>query len=139
MRNTYRLYGNKSKIFLFLPGLLGLFIPALTKQYVAPGPEVIKRFSCSTYLSMKFILLINLKLLTIAKSFLLNIAKHEISLLINMKMPTIVGIFIFIYRENFMLSRVKYFFVCLFVFVLVFNLGARFYIIGSSAELSDKQ
>ena len=46
------------------------------------GPEVIKLFSCSTQLSMKF------------------------SLLINMKMPTIVGIFIFISREMFMLSCV---------------------------------
>ena len=48
----------------------------------APGPEVIKLFSCSTQLSTK------------------------ISLLINMKMPTIVGIFIFISREIFMLSYV---------------------------------
>ena len=46
------------------------------------GPEVIELFSCSTQLSMK------------------------ISLLINMKMPTIVGIFIFISREIFMLSYV---------------------------------
>ena len=46
-----------------------------------PGAEVIKLFSCSSKLSMKF------------------------SLLINMKMPTIVGIFIFISRENFMLSH----------------------------------
>ena len=46
------------------------------------GLEVIKPFSCSTQLSMKF------------------------SLLINMKMPTIVGIFIFISRENLMLSYV---------------------------------
>ena len=45
-------------------------------------PEVIKPFSCSTQLSMKF------------------------SLLINMKMPTIVGIFIFISREIFMLNYV---------------------------------
>ena len=45
-----------------------------------PGPEVIKLFSCSTQLSMKF------------------------SLLINMKMPTIFGIFIFISREIFMLN-----------------------------------
>ena len=44
------------------------------------GSEVIKHFSCSTQLSMKF------------------------SLLINMKMPTIVGIFIFISREIFMLT-----------------------------------
>ena len=42
--------------------------------------EVIKLFSCSTQLSTKF------------------------SPLINMKMPTTVGIFIFISRENFMLS-----------------------------------
>ena len=48
-----------------------------------PRPEVIKPFSCSTQLSMKF------------------------SVLINMKMPTIVGIFIFISREIFMLSYVK--------------------------------
>ena len=47
-----------------------------------PGSEIIKKFSCSTQLSMKF------------------------SLLINMKMPTIVGIFIFISREIFMLSYV---------------------------------
>ena len=46
------------------------------------GPKVIKLFSCSTQLSMKF------------------------SQLINMKMPTIVGIFIFISREIFMLSYV---------------------------------
>ena len=50
--------------------------------FVQSGPEVIKYFSCSSQLSMKF------------------------SLLINMKMPTIVGIFIFISREIFMLSYV---------------------------------
>ena len=47
-----------------------------------PGPEDIKLFSCSTQLSMK------------------------IPLLINTKMPTIVGIVIFISREIFMLSYV---------------------------------
>ena len=68
---------------------------------------------------MKFALLMNLKLLTIANSFLLNIAEDEncsaikyenannISLLINMKMPTIVDIFISISRENFMLGLVE--------------------------------
>ena len=44
------------------------------------GPEVIKLFSYSTQLSMKFFLLINIK------------------------MPTIVGILIFISRKNFMLN-----------------------------------
>ena len=52
------------------------------RRVVRPGPEVIKLFSCSTQMSMKF------------------------SLLINMKMPIIVGIFIFISREIFVLSYV---------------------------------
>ena len=42
---------------------------------ICSGPEVIKHFSCSTQLSMKFILLI--KLLTIANSFFLNVVEHE--------------------------------------------------------------
>ena len=46
--------------------------------FIKSGPEVIKLFSCSTQLSMKFFLLINLKSLTIANSFLLTIAEHEI-------------------------------------------------------------
>ena len=59
-----------------------------------PGPEVIKLLSCSTQLGMKYVLLINLKLLTIANSFLLNIAEHEnFSANKSMKMPTIVGTF----------------------------------------------
>ena len=48
------------------------------------GPEVIKLFSCSTQLSMKF------------------------SLQINIRMLTIDGIFIFISREIFMLSKNEY-------------------------------
>ena len=32
--------------------------------YTCPGPEVIKLFSCSTQLSTKFILLINIKMPT---------------------------------------------------------------------------
>ena len=42
-----------------------------------PGFEVIKLFSCSTQLRMKFFMLINLKLLTMPNYFLLNIAEHE--------------------------------------------------------------
>ena len=43
------------------------------------GTEIIKLFSCSTQLNIKFSLLINFKLLTIVNSFLLNIpvAEHE--------------------------------------------------------------
>ena len=46
-----------------------------------PGLEVIKLLLCSTQLSMKFILLINVEML-------------------NVEMPTIVGILIFISRIN---------------------------------------
>ena len=54
-----------------------------------PGPEVIKTFSCSTQLSINIFMLINLILLTMPNSFF-------------------VGIFIFISRENFMLSWVEH-------------------------------
>ena len=53
------------------------------KNLPKQGPEVIKLFSCSIQLSMKF------------------------SLLINMKMPTTVGIFIFISKENSQLNWVR--------------------------------
>ena len=69
------------------------------------GPEVIKPFSCSTQLSMKFVLLINIKLLTIANSFLQNNAEHE-NFSVNKyeNANNIVGIFIFSSREILMLS-----------------------------------
>ena len=41
-------------------------------------PKGYKTFSCSTQLSTKFVRLINLKLLTLANSFLLNIAEHDV-------------------------------------------------------------
>ena len=64
------------------------------------GPEVIKLFSFSTQLSTKFQLLIKTKILT----------NEEVScfksliMLINVKMPTIVGILTFMSRINFLLS-----------------------------------
>ena len=48
-----------------------------------------KLFSCSTQLSMKFVLLISHKLLTIQNSFLLNMAEHEDFSANNYEMPTI--------------------------------------------------
>ena len=82
-------------------------------QRAAIWPREYNTFlSGSTQLRMKLFLLTVLKLLTIANSFLLNYAEHEmfivnkyenamkISLLINMKIPTIVGIFIFISRKK---------------------------------------
>ena len=50
------------------------FCKTITKDQ---APQVIKLFSCSALLSMEFVLLVNLKLLTISNSFLLNIAEHE--------------------------------------------------------------
>ena len=46
------------------------------KVRLSSSPEVIKLFH-ATPLSMKFVLLINLKLVTIANSFLINVAEHE--------------------------------------------------------------
>ena len=46
----------------------------------APGLEVIKLFSFSTQLSMKFILLISIKIPVILTFSLLNRAEHEIYL-----------------------------------------------------------
>ena len=60
--------------------------------YVKPGPEVINLFSCSTQLSTKFILLINVK------------------------METIVGIFTFINMINTLSEgfKARNFFICRF-------------------------
>ena len=40
-------------------------------------PQDFKKKSCSTQLSMEFVLIINLKLLRTANTFLPNIAEHE--------------------------------------------------------------
>ena len=50
-----------------------------------PGPKVIKLFPCSTQLSLKFILLMNIKMPTIV--------------------PKIVGILTFMYRINYQFFR----------------------------------
>ena len=57
-------------------GVLMAKLLAGTVDVLKPGPKVIKLFSCSTQLSMKFFLLINVK------------------------MPTIVGILTFMSRKN---------------------------------------
>ena len=66
----------------------------------APGPQVIKLFSCSTQLSLKFSLLINMKMpfsYLLAEKFSCSavFSKKEIVLLSNLR---------FISRTNFMLS-----------------------------------
>ena len=42
-----------------------------------PGPQVIKLFSCSTQLRLKFILLINVKMPTIVGILTFNIYKQD--------------------------------------------------------------
>ena len=56
-------------------------------SYDSSDPEVIKILSYSAQQSMKFVLLINLKLLTILNSFLLNIAEHDNFSALNIRMP----------------------------------------------------
>ena len=70
-----------------------------------PGPEVIKLFSCSTQLSMKFKNVLKYKNI---KKF--GIFKAQLSLkilfspLIHVKIPTIVGILTFMSGESLLLN-----------------------------------
>ena len=61
-------------------------------QFTKDGPEVIKPFSCSTKLSTKFQLLIKLKYRQMKKFFDFSLSVAVFIMLINVKMPTIVGI-----------------------------------------------
>ena len=53
------------------------FLFILVDYQTGSWKRIIKLFSCSTKLSMKFVLQINLKLLTSANYFLVNTAEHE--------------------------------------------------------------
>ena len=68
------------------------------------GPEVIKLFSCSTQLSMKFALLMNLSLLIIPNSLLLNIAEHENFSVNKYKKCQLLLAFSYLLAESSMLS-----------------------------------
>ena len=68
-----------------------------------PVPAVIKYFSCSNQLSTKFQLLIETKMPT-NKEVSCFKSLSVLILLINVKMPTIVGIFTFMSRINVVLS-----------------------------------
>ena len=69
-----------------------------------PGPEVIKLFSCSTQLSMKFQQLIKNKIPANKEFLALSFSGVVFIMLVNVKMPTIVGILTFMSRINFVLS-----------------------------------
>ena len=72
------------------------------KEEMPPGLKVIQLFLCSTQLSTKFQLLIKTKILTNKEVFLaLSLSGVVFIVLINVKMPTIVGILTFISRLKF--------------------------------------
>ena len=81
-----------------------LFWSILVLEAQTPSMKVIKHFSCSTQLSMKFQLFIKRKILTNKKFLGLSLSGVVFIMLINVKMPTIVGILTFVSRINFMLS-----------------------------------
>ena len=92
---------------------LTLYLSALSAYYICKqfgprhfvrlGPEVIKLFSCSTQLSTKF-QLIKTKIPTKKKFLASSLSDFVFIMLINVKMPTIVGILTFMSRTNFVLS-----------------------------------
>ena len=79
----------------------------VSSQYTiwpCPGPEDIKHFSCSTQLSTKFQLLIKTEIPTNKEVSCLYPSEVVFIMLINVKMPTIVGILTFMSRMNFVPS-----------------------------------
>ena len=71
-------------------------------QTLKPGPEVKKLFSCSTQLSMKFKMVISIKNIKKFGFFFGSDQRRMLFFpLINVKMPTIVGILTFMSRKKF--------------------------------------
>ena len=68
-----------------------------------PGPEV-NFFLCSTQMSMECQVLIKTKIPTNIEVSALSLSNAVFIMLINVKMPKIVGILTFMSRINFMLS-----------------------------------
>ena len=80
-------------------------LEAYIANNVSPGPEVIIHFSCSTQLSMKFQMHIKTKMLkNKIFSCFQTLTDDVFIMLINVKMPTIVGILTFMSNLNFVLS-----------------------------------
>ena len=67
-------------------------------------PKAIKLFSCSTQLSIELQMLIKTKMLKNKDFLAFMLSDFAFMLLINVKMPTIVGILMFMSRINFILS-----------------------------------
>ena len=71
------LFGALRRLSSLTVYILGTFIFILFVDIIFICRDHKNFFSWSTELSMKFVLLINLKFLTVAHSFFLNIAQHE--------------------------------------------------------------
>ena len=68
------------------------------------GNEVIKLFSCSTQPTMRFQLLTKTKMLKIINFLGFKLSDVVFSMLVNVKMPTTVGIITFMSMIDFILS-----------------------------------
>ena len=86
-------------------GSLSLFLTLYRletpKRVLLTGPEVIKLFSCSTQLSTKFQLLTKIKYRQMMIFLALSLSDVVFVMLINVKMPTIVGILTFMSSIDF--------------------------------------
>ena len=71
---------------------------------MSTGPKGIKLSLCSTQLSMKFQLLIKTEIPKVKKFLALSLSDVVYIMLVNVKMPRIVGILTFMSRINFVLS-----------------------------------
>ena len=80
----------------------------ITDMKITPDLKVIELFSCSTQLSTKFQLLIKTKIQTNEEVSCFNLSDVVFIMLINVKMPTIVGILTFLSMINFVLSYVEH-------------------------------
>ena len=72
--------------------------------YNKTGPEGITKLSCSTHKIAKFQLLVKQKYQQIRKFPALRLSGVVFIMLINVKMPTIVGILTFMSRKKFVFS-----------------------------------
>ena len=84
-----------------------LVIEHYTHCLEGPEPQVIKHFSCSTQLRLKFILLIYVRMPTIVH-ILTFISRKNYSWWFKYEISIIWAIFIFMSSLNFMLSRVEH-------------------------------
>ena len=75
------------------------------EKILYPCPEVINLFSCSTQLNREFLLLFKTEMLKNKTFLAFKLSAAVFSMLINVKMPTIVGILTFMSMIDFILRE----------------------------------